>query len=315
MGNTKAIESIRKIQLAAKERVQARLAQKGVTLPVPVPAVQVPALSKAERTEILRKTKRKFHATLATSIAEQFDSLKRSVVNNLKGKTGEVISEILPNNCRFYQMGENSGALILEYAPTKRIVHVGQDHGRNKGGTRNVAFPYFYFYVSFNKQGGFYNIVQRGVGARNSPLSSIDDSLGALPLPHTQGNLHVCQPMKTNQFRTIKDLAEEFVASFWQSRFVYEFEAFTVGKQRVKSWADWEKIDVLEMLKVKLENGTSVKDLLKIHTRYDNDVHVRNTLQGNVSKSENAIQTAIKNAVEGFNWDEFADSLTSDLQD
>jgi hypothetical protein len=299
MASNKAIESIRKIQEAARRKVQERLnrtaAPELVAAPVIEPVVVKPKVS----AEALAKAKRQLHAKIATSVADSFDALKRSVVDNTRRKNNQVISDILPQNCRFYQMGAASGAFIIEYQPMRRTIFIGHEDYSNKNATKNVPFPYFYFYIAFRKEAsnGKYTIVGRGVGARTSPLSSIEDELGRLPLCHTQGNTHVCLPMTKNYFDTPQEMAEEFIESFWRSRFVYHFETFNVGKQKIKSWDDWEKLDVMDMMKVSLHRASQVKTLLASASGYENAGNDTGKLQSMVGRSESAIQNAIKDAV------------------
>lgn len=305
MANTRAIESIRKIQEAARLKVQEKLNKKNVPAVAAVQPKEVPA---EQRKEIVRKAKRQIHAKIAASVAESFDSLKRSVVATRKQNT-QIISDILPQNCRFYQMGANAGTIILEYQPAKRIISIGNEYddtGKSVK-TRNVPFPYFYFVISFRKDATGFSVVQRGIGARNSPLHSVNDRLDSLPLCHTQGNHHVCQPMTKNYYSNLTEMADDFVQNFWRSRFVYPFEAFTVGKKKVNSWADWEKVDLLEMLKVNLRHGSTVSNLLENSVRYDNAADNSAKMQTAVGKSEAAVQNAIRDAVNGIDFETFLD--------
>jgi len=252
--------------------------------------------------EALAKAKRKFHAKIATSVAKSFDSLKRTVVRLNHAK--QFVSDVLPMNCRFFQMGESTGSFIIEYQPMRRTIFIGSEEGKEDDDIVNVPFPYFYFYIAWRRYGamhpkvrkykvGKYTIVGRGVGARTSPLTSIDDELGCLPLCHTMGNTYVCLPMPNFFFNSPQNMVDEFVETFWQSRFVYKFEQFSVGRKIIKSYADWEKLDVMEMLQAKLQNASQVKSLLR---RYEETTHSAK-LQSAVGRSEFAVQNAIKDAV------------------
>lgn len=296
MASNKAIESIRKIQEAARLKVQEKLNRKGGSAPAIAPVTVEPKVD-------LAKVKRQIHAQIATSVAESFDSLKRAVVEN-KRINQQVISDILPQNCRFYQMGVNAGAFVIEYQPMRRMVFIGHEYNNQPNKTRNLPFPYFYFYISFRKDGGKFQIIGRGVGARISPLTSVDDELGHLPLCHTQGNTHVCLPMNRIHFSSLKEMADEFVEAFWQSRFVYNFEPFSVNKKRITSWEAWEKLDVMDMLKTTLQRGSSVKTLLNSAAGYDQD-NSTGKLQSMVGRSEAAVQNAIKDAVNSLDLERF----------
>jgi hypothetical protein len=294
MASNKAIESIRKIQEAARLKVRGGAAPV-VTLIPPAPITVVKPKVSAET---LAKAKRQLHAKIATSVADSFDTLKRSVVDNTRRKNNQVISDILPQNCRFYQMGALAGAFIIECQPMRRTVFIGNEHS-GRGESKNIPFPYFYFYVAFRKEeaNGKYTIVGRGVGARTSPLSSVEDELGTIPLCHTQGNTQVCLPMTRAYYDTPNQMVEEFIESFWRSRFVYAFEPFTVGKQKIRGWNDWEKLDVLDMMKVNLQQASKVKTLLNTASAYENAGGDTGKLQTLVGRSEAAVQNAIKDAV------------------
>lgn len=189
------------------------------------------------------------------SITNSFDNLKESIAS-----ADTFISELLPQNCRFYKMGQKVGSFIIEQYPMRRTLSV---RIKGKDTTRNVPFPYFYFLISFIKNNENYTIIACGVGARKSPLTSIEDEISPFPLCHVTGIEQVCMPLSRTSFLSIKDMADECVETFFGSRFVYTFLSLD---KKIKSWDAWAKLEVPDMLKLSQKKCIKVKDLL---SRYD----------------------------------------------
>lgn len=237
-----------------------------------------------------------------TALADDFDSLKQEIVKQLSADSVMPV-DIVPNNCRFIFENSNggnnnTGIMILEFPPTTRIVNAYCDRKRDRG-SFNIPFPYFYFIIQFNKivKNGdvtFY-IAQRGVGARTSPLKSLKDKIGCIPIPHTNGLHYICQSEAKagSPYGSLQDLATDVVNTFWRTQFAHEFVSFTVDKKKVNSWTDWEKLSALDMLKVVLRGQMEVQTLIEPVASAQNNP-LRGQIQNLVAQAERKLQAKIK---------------------
>lgn len=287
----KASESIRKIQEAARQRVSERV-------------------SKGKGTLSDAKTKK----AVLTALANHFDDLKQEIVTQLSA-TAEMPS-LPPMNCRCIvecnngRRGkrvtycESHGVMILEFPPTTRIINA-VDRDLRVGGKFdmrkfNIPFPYFYFVIYFSKiidsnNKIYFLINQRGVGARISPLKSLNDKIGCIPIPHTNGLNYICQSEgnTTSRYSSLQDLATDVVNTFWSTQFVHDFTSFVVDKKTIGSWSQWEKLTSLDMLEVNLQTQTTVQSLVdKVMQHRGNPL--RNTIQNLISQTEIKLQTEIQ---------------------
>ena len=278
----KASESIRKIQEAARQRVSERVSKDA-------------------------KTKK----AVLTVLANHFDDLKQEIVTQLSA-TAEMPS-LPPMNCRCIvecnngrrskrvTYCESHGVMILEFPPTTRIINaVDRADGKFDIGKFNIPFPYFYFVIYFSKiidsnDKIYFLINQRGVGARISPLKFLNDKIGCIPIPHTNGLNYICQSEAntTSRYSSLQDLATDVANTFWSTQFVHDFTPFVVDKKRICSWSQWEKLTSLDMLKVNLQTQTTVQSLVdKVLQHRSNPL--RNTIQNLISQTEIKLQTEIQ---------------------
>lgn len=218
----------------------------------------------------------KIHKKLYESIATTFEQVRKNVTN-----VKDEANFILPTNCRFFKQSKGLGACIVEYSPMRRTVFT-------QNTTHNVPFPYFYFFAAWQSTGNQVAYRGLGVGARTSPLSSPQDMIGLLPLAHTHGNDQICIPMQTAVFNSANALMQNFIQTFWQSKFVYQFEQFMVGDKLIKSFQDWEKLDTTDMLKAQLREGYSANALITRYVANNN-----NPFQAMIGQTEASIQSAI----------------------
>ena len=259
---SKASDSIKKIQEAARQRVRQRLAKAGnsITSVAELPYTPIAQIVVSEKSnELQRKLHRKVDAILTAS----FGDLKKFAVASLskdKNLDEVLLEQVVPAHCRFIVQGEQRGLMILEYPPTTRIINCSGYKGQN---SLNIPFPYMYFIIGFIKNGKKLSIQGRGMGARTSPLKSKEDNIGVLPMPHTQGLTYICQTNANsrNQYDNLEVMANDLVTTFWRTQFVHNFMSFTVDKKKINSWEDWAQLTVLDMLKTKLGTGMSVARL------------------------------------------------------
>lgn len=304
---SKASESIQKIQEAARQRVRQRLAKAGNSVTSIAELPQTPIA----QTVVLQKSqelKRKLSREVDSILAESFGDLKRSAVDSLDNNTGEVLEEVVPNNCRFITQNDRQGVIILEYPPATRIINCYGHRGQN---SLNIPFPYMYFIFTFVKSEGKYSIQQRGIGARTSPLKSKNDIIGILPMPHTQGLHYICQTNAnhSNRYDNLEAMASDLVATFWRTQFVHEFMTFTVDKKKIKSWEEWSKLTVLDMLKVKLGAGSSITQLARGIRAND---ATRGVVQNLIGRAERKMRASVGLFVGQLNLkDDLVDVLES----
>ena len=261
---SKASESIRKIQEAARQRVLERVGKGGSPKPTPKISGELVCVKAAE-------LEKKVISQIHSALAHDFDDLKHAIVTLRKIDDPPV--DIAPNNCRFIFQNSNghsnAGIMILEFPPTTRIVNAYCTR-KNERKSFNIPFPYFYFIIHFSKlisKNGTvtFAIGQRGVGARTLPLKSLSDKIGCIPIPHTQGLHFICQS-ETNarrSYNSLQDLATDVVNTFWRTEFVHEFIPFIVDKKEINSWSDWEELSALDMLKVVLQSQSAVQTLIQ----------------------------------------------------
>lgn len=294
---SKASESIRKIQEAARQRVLEKVGKGESPKPTSKPVVS-DELVWIKAHELKKKVMSQVH----TALADDFDSLKQEIVKQLSVDSVMPV-DVVPNNCRFIFENSNGrnnpGIMILEFPPTTRIVNAYCSRKGDRG-SFNIPFPYFYFIIHFNKivRNGTVDFLigQRGVGARTSPLKSLNDKIGCIPIPHTQGLQYICQSEAKagRPYESLQDLATDVVNTFWRTQFAHEFVPFTVDKKKVNSWTDWEKLSALDMLKVVLRGQTEVQLLIESATSVQNNP-LRGQIQNLVAQAERALQAKIKN--------------------
>jgi hypothetical protein len=111
------------------------------------------------------------------------------------------------------------------------------------------------------------------------------------------------------EHKNIKNLAESFVATFWNSVFHYHFDnaqKFDVGGKRITGFEDWEKIkNPLDILKGDFRRGSTIKDLLT------SICNLRNSRDRDPKSQNNLVKTAVSHVVNGISSNLSAQDLSN----
>jgi len=280
MASANIQDTIRRIQEEAKRKVEtARFSKSKPSIPK-IAVAQTPTLDEVVAslreqlsTAIAQALSTKAARRYVGDITESLQDIATEALENARikvdfggaaQKEGKVI--IYPNNCKLLvQNDSGQGSLIIEEPPQYRTILTYTRQG-NK--SYRIALPYMVYLIGFQNIVNSYKHVACGVGFGNEPIDSVDTYLLNPKLPHTQGNMHVCQPINQTNHKTVKELAEYIVQTFWSTTFIYTFEhakcVFDVGNQRIKSFADWQnKVkNPLDILKGNFGRGQTVGDVL-----------------------------------------------------
>lgn len=269
--NKIALESIRKIQEAARKKVSQRLSY----LPKEINNEEVIGKVRLESIKFIRK----LQAEIFSTSTEFFQKLNTdlSKLNN-----SPVYKEILPPNCKYHSSFDGGGLIILEFLPQYRTVFTnnGVDH-HNSSFTRKLAFPFLYFIISYSKiKEDHYEVIFRGIGCRNAPLKTMEDQIFHVPIPHTGNPTHLCQPSKKYRFNNLSDMLEDTVINFWGSKFIYQFYNFKIKNKTIKSYEEWETLSPIDMLNMTYTGGMTTKQLTNkaIDSNYNRDNCIRDAV-------------------------------------
>ena len=235
---------------------------------------------------------------------------------------------IYPNNCKLLLTQavngaglqvttpqNQSGSLIIEEQPQQRTIFALAS-GKYK--PYRIAMPYLVYAIGFRRysDGGktFYTNSGMGLGFRREPITSIDDSLLVPKIPHVNGNTHICQPLSQHSFPSIKEMAEEVVKAFWNTRFHYSFRDagchfYLADGSSIDCFYDWQtKIkNPLDILNARFSEGNTIREVLTAFGGITESSE-RNTVVSNVQSSVNAI-------VRQFSNDFSADDLTNIIRE
>lgn len=306
-------DTIRRIQEEAKRKVEVARFSKSkqpllkVAAPVetsPTTVEFVESLREQLSTAIAQALSTKAARRYIGDLTEELQIIAADVVESFRSATdfgGAVKTDnndvvIYPNNCKLLvQNSDGRGSLIIEEPPQYRTVLTGA--GRTAKNYR-IPMPYMVYLIGFQYQNGRYTHAGCGIGFGKKPIDSINTRLLNPKLPHTQGNLHVCQPMKITEHKTVKELGEYVVQTFWSTIFHYTFDMancrFQIEGKRISSFADWSKIEnPLDILKADFDRGQSVQEVLSQLGQ------VQETRAPNTSNHK--IQTAVNRVVNGVN--------------
>lgn len=250
--NKIALESIRKIQEAARKKVSQRLSY----LPKEIDNEEIIRKVRLESIKFIRKIQSEIFST-STDFFQKLNSNLKNFAESADYK------EILPSNCKYYSSFNGGGLVILEFLPQFRTVFTnnGEDHHKSDF-TRKLPFPFLYFIVSYSKIKENYEVILRGIGCKNSPLKSFEDQIFHVPIPHTSSATHLCQPTKKYKFKNLSDMLEDTVVNFWGSKFIYIFNNFKIKNKTIKNYEEWEKLTPIDMLNMDYTGGKSIKSLL-----------------------------------------------------
>lgn len=318
-------DTIRRIQEEAKRKVEVARFSKS-KLPIPQIAVS-PVSAPVTPTPTINEVVASLREQLSTAIAQAMstraarnyigdvtESLQKiateAIENSRTGDFGGAVKAndqvvIYPNNCKLLLQGDSGrGSLIIEEPPQYRTVMSYSDRG-NK--TNRIALPYMVYLIGFQYYDGMYQHTACGIGFGKEPISSIDSRLFHPKLPHTTGNTHVCQPMNKYSHKTVKELGEYVVQTFWNTIFHYTFQmancTFSINGDRITSFDDWEDIkNPLDILKGKFKPGDTVREVLA------NLGQIKETRNTNTTNAK--IQSAVTRVVNGVNTSLSADELS-----
>lgn len=310
-------DTIRRIQEEAKRKVDvARYSKSKPQIAAPVnPFTNTPTAD--EVVESLREQ-------LSTAIAQALSTkAARQYIGNITEELQNIASVALtearnvdfggavrtndqiviyPKNCKLLVQGDDGyGSMIIEEQPQFRTVLYRQT-------THYIALPYMVYLIGFQYKGGQYLHTGTGIAFGKEPIDSIGSRMYHPTFPHTKGNLHVCQPMQKMIHKTVKELGEYVIQTFWNTSFHYSFYdygcSFTINEKKIRSFEDWEKIkNPLDILQANFPKGHTVQEILQILG------HVKETRVA--SATSNKIQSSISRVVNGINSSLSADELSA----
>jgi hypothetical protein len=270
MSSSKIQETLRRIREEAKRKTDE--VRYGKPQPVTTQEV-VTGVREQISTAVGKAISTKAARQYIGDIAERFQELattaladSRSVTVNATNKDGPAI--LYPHNCKLLSQEDNgSGVLVIEEPPQLRTIFYGGDEdGYGEPKPYRIPLPYIVYVIGFYEQKGFYYLASFGVGFGTEPITSIETELLKPHLPHAS-NDSVCQYMKSSSFKTVTDLTDEVIQTFWGSAFHYDFNgsgcSFKVAGESINSIKDWENIkNPLDILKAKFSRGSKIKDVL-----------------------------------------------------
>jgi len=314
-------DTIRRIQEEAKRKVEVARFSKSKS---PIPKVAVAPVAKIPTAdEVVASLREQLSTAIAQALStkaarryigdvtEELQDIATEAIENARATTdfggaakadGNII--IYPNNCKLLVQNESGrGSLIIEEAPQYRTVLVNSGRGQKN---YRIPLPYMVYLIGFTYHGGQYIHSGCGIGFGKEPIDSVTTRMFNPKLPHTQGNMHICQPMNRTNHKTVKELGEYVVQTFWNTIFHYTFEQanckFQVGARRINSFADWEKIEnPLDILKGDFDRGHTVQEVLG---------HFGQVQETRTSTSNHKIQSAVTRVVNGVNRSLSADELS-----
>lgn len=277
MKSEKVREALERIRSAAVERARQGIAQKKATIntvrkespPSPGPVVErlQEGIKGPLASEIAKKVVDDVSDSLLSTFQEALGELQREAIvqsqfpQAARSPDGDIL--LYPDGCRFmhvmplpkWQDGYH-GVMVVEQQPQVRTLLIDTNQ-------RHVPLPYVVFVISFTKLQGYYSYSGIQIGFNNKPISSLDDHLYYPPLPNFSGH-GVCMGSyegKRNA-RSPADVANDAISTFWQSVFAAGMQQFQLKGKNVSSWAGWEKIEPLDILKATFQRGSSVRAMM-----------------------------------------------------
>jgi hypothetical protein len=315
-------DTIRRIQEEAKRTVEVARFSKSKP---PIPKVAVAPVAKVPTAdEVVASLREQLSTAIAQALStkaarryigdvtEELQDIAAEAVESVRNTTdfGGAVKAgnkviIYPNNCKLLVQNNNGcGSFVIEEAPQYRTVFT---HSEQKPQTYRIPMPYMVYLIGFQYHDGQYSHAGSGIGFGKEPIDSIDTRMLMPKLPHTTGNMHVCQPMNKANHKTVKELGEYVIQTFWSTIFHYSFELsrcqFKVNGKSIKSFADWAKIkNPLDILKGDFERGQSVQEVLG-HFGQVQETRGTNT-------ANHKIQSAVTRVVNGVNRSLSAEELS-----
>lgn len=232
-------------------------------------------LFKAELQKETTKQVRNYVADVSEKIKEITFGIREDALAKLNNNqvvldcTGKSI--IYPNNCKYlYITNDNQGCIVIEDQPQIRTIFGPKKPGSDDAGKMyRIPFPYIVYVINFSKnkkQFEYYSLV---VGFGTKPIQSVDDILLNPTLPHMRGNTQICMPVPKEIIKNanLQSLCNDIIKHFWNTKFWYRFEdwgaAFQLENEEwITSFNEWEKHDILEILKAKFNKGSKLSDIM-----------------------------------------------------
>jgi len=325
-------DTIRRIQEEAKRTVEvARFSKSKPPIPkvavapvakVPTADEVVASLREQLSTAIAQALSNKAARRYIGDVTEELQDIAAKAVESVRNttafggavKAGDKVI-IYPNNCKLLVQNDNGcGSLVIEEAPQYRTVFTTPPQSWRTTPaapqTYRISMPYMVYLIGFQYHGRQYSHAGSGIGFGKEPIDSINTRMLMPKLPHTNGNMHVCQPMNKTNHKTVKELGEYVIQTFWSTIFHYSFELsrcqFKVNGKSIESFADWAKIkNPLDILKGDFEQGQSVQEVLGHFGQLQEIKETRGTNTANQK-----IQSAVTRVVNGVNRSLSAEELS-----
>lgn len=157
---------------------------------------------------------------------------------------------LYPKNCRFFRCRGNHGTVVIEQPPQVRTVLTT---GKTAEDRYLLPMPYVIFALTLAKdpRTGKFIKSDHFIGFKTTPLQSLEDTWCLPPLPNFSGN-YVCMGSSFPDIHSENptEVVESFVNYFWQSHFSEYFsEGFVIGKKKIDSFKQWEKLTLPDILK------------------------------------------------------------------
>ncbi len=236
----------------------------------------------------------KFRTDLLAHISEAFEEIfvkfKKEVscgicsvsedLNNFNPDFGDI--DVYPQGTKFFFSRSDDKVLIIEQPPQVRTLNfskrfLNNDLYRNEGGKVSdrdkrldrslihLALPFVVFVIKFYN-GVFSKML---IFYRNSPLTSLDDTLFYPNLPNMNDSCEVCLGYSPLENGTLAQKTEHVISHFWNSRFNTDLSSnyFTTPRhEKLKSVWTWEahsKMDPSFILNVNWsESSTKLRRLV-----------------------------------------------------
>lgn len=309
--------------------------------------------------DIIEKRYNRMSQTFIGGIADEAEGLSNDVQFALCEKIWDSFQQmkeqqedspyVIPRNCRMaYTKGDRTVVVIeqepqtrtLEFAPellSSREIQNACGNGSHGYYRFNLAFPYVYFYIVFDR--GKFNYLE--VYFRNKPMNSMRETMYFAPLPnifHNKGPDYM--PMCLGQdfwdwFGDVKNKsiaaqADYVVSHFWQAAFNNHLGKFGMDRndldERVRNYARWQEETMknpLFVLTVDWRSHQSVKGVIEHildrrekHALNNMETQIKGILDLGVKRIVSRIQSEVKTAKETYaiNRDELTDQVREGLE-
>lgn len=201
------------------------------------------SLLRQSTTAVLNRAKQNLDATLQENTNPQIQSVLNQVNNEVTNATTEWIDSttgqlvVFPEGTRYVSKDSNNLIVVVEEKPHVRSINFKYlDNNNNQiRSTYSISLPYIYFIAIFN--GSHYAFRELKMCCSKNPITSLNSSVFALPLPNVHGTHLICTgSMNVNEENvTVIQKMNAVINSYWSSEFNTDLTQFLIDFLRINS--------------------------------------------------------------------------------